>query len=90
VVGKLIQRMMEDVEILNTSSKQFFILINDICHALDLASMLPIIPSNSLKCKKSDVASEKVMPGSASHAVSKRIDDSVKRARSISQRIQYY
>ena len=82
--------MMEEVEILNTSSKQFFILINDICHALDLASMLPIIPSNSLKCKKLDVASEKVMPGFASHAVSKRIDDSVKRARSISQRIQYY
>jgi len=65
VVGKLIQRTKEDVEILNTSSKQIFTLINDIRCAADLASMVPIIPSNFLKCKKSDIAAEKLMPGIA-------------------------
>jgi hypothetical protein len=65
VVGKLIQRTKEDVEILNTSSKQIFTLINDIRCAADLASMVPIIPSNVLKCKKSDIAAEKLMPGIA-------------------------
>jgi hypothetical protein len=48
--GNLI-RTTNDANIINNASSQFFTLVNDMCHAVGLASGVPIIPSNSIKRK---------------------------------------
>jgi len=85
--GQLVKRSPHDAILLNELSGQFFALINDICRAIGLASKVPSIPSNSFRSKRDDVIREKIMPGIASIAITKQIDDTVKRARSVSQRI---
>jgi hypothetical protein len=85
--GQLVKRSPQDAIMLNELSGQFFALINDICRATGLASKVPVLPSNSFKSKRDDVIREKIMPGIASIAITKQIDDTVKRARSVSQRI---
>jgi len=51
-----------------------------------LASKVPIVSSRSYIAKRNDVITEKIMPGIASIAITKQIDDTTKRARSILQR----
>jgi hypothetical protein len=84
--GKLIQRTKHDANIINDALSQFFSLINDICCKADLASKVPIVSSRSYIAKRNDVITEKIMPGIASIAITKQIDDTMKRARSILQR----
>jgi hypothetical protein len=84
--GKLIQRTIHDANIINNASSQFFSLINDICREVDLASKVPVVPSRSYIAKRNDVITEKIMPGITSIAITKQIDDTTKRARSILQR----
>jgi len=84
----LILRSIEDAEIMNRSSSQFFTLVNDVCWKVNLASNVPVVSSHSYTIKKKDVISEKVMPGVASIAITKQIDDAAKRARSALQRIR--
>jgi hypothetical protein len=84
--GKLIQRSTRDVDSINRASNQFFSLLYKICHEVDLAFKVLTVPSNSHKRMRKDVTSEKVMPGIASIAITRQIDDTAKRARSIIQR----
>jgi hypothetical protein len=84
--GKLIQRTIHDANIINNASSQFFSLINDICREVDLALKVPVVPSRSYIAKRNDVITEKKMPGITSIAITKQIDDTTKRARSILQR----
>jgi hypothetical protein len=86
--GKLIQRTQKDADELNEFSRQLFNLLKDNYRAAELASFVSIIPSNSIKKKKYDVASEKIMPGKSSVAISKYLDDAMKRAKNIKQRTQ--
>jgi hypothetical protein len=51
VLGRLIQRTMQDAETLNCASEQFFTLVNDVCQSVDLARKVPIIPSYRNKVK---------------------------------------
>jgi hypothetical protein len=61
VLGRLIQRTMQDAETLNCASEQFFTLVNDVCQSVDLARKVPIIPSYRNKVKIGHIASEKVL-----------------------------
>jgi hypothetical protein len=81
--GKLIQRTIHDVNIINDTLSQFFSLVNDKCHKANLASKVPIVSSRSYTAKRKDVTAEKIMPGIASIAITKQIDDKTKRARSV-------
>ncbi len=74
VLGRLIQRTMQDAETLNCASEQFFTLVNDVCQSVDLARKVPIIPSYRNKVKIGHIASEKVIPGVALIALTKQID----------------
>jgi hypothetical protein len=85
--GKQLLWCKHDAEIIIESSNQFFTLIHEICCKVGLASIVPIIQSNSFKTKRDDVVSEKIMPGVLSCAISKQIDDTGKRLRSIHQSI---
>ncbi len=86
ITGKLIQRTQKDAAMINTLSRQLFTLLNDICQAEELTSIIPIIPFYSIKMKKADVASAKIMPGISSVAISSYLDDTLKRAKNICQR----
>lgn len=77
--GNLI-RTTNDANIINNASSQFFTLVNDMCHAVGLASDLPIIPSNSIKKKISKVATETIMPGIKSYTLSQQLDNRGRRA----------
>jgi len=48
----MIHRSVYDATIINTTSNQFFTLLNDICCEVGLTAKVPIIPSNSFKAKQ--------------------------------------
>jgi hypothetical protein len=85
--GILIHRYIQDVNIINNTSDLFFLLVKDICREVGLAKMVPVIPSQAMHAKKQQIISEKIVPGVASLAITKQIDDTAKRARNILQRI---
>eukprot|EP00590_Aulacoseira_subarctica_P002603 CAMPEP_0172431060 /NCGR_PEP_ID=MMETSP1064-20121228/57072_1 /TAXON_ID=202472 /ORGANISM="Aulacoseira subarctica , Strain CCAP 1002/5" /LENGTH=388 /DNA_ID=CAMNT_0013177531 /DNA_START=30 /DNA_END=1192 /DNA_ORIENTATION=- len=84
--GKLLKRTQCDAERLNNLSSQFFSLIYGICREANLSSMVPIVRASSMNSKRRQVASEKIMPGIASFAISKCLDQAIKRCRRICQR----
>jgi hypothetical protein len=86
--GILIQRSLQDANIINEASGQFFAHLNNICREAGLASKVTIIPSMAINAKKRNAMSEKILPDEiASIAITKQIDDTSKRARSVLQRI---
>jgi hypothetical protein len=87
IAGKLVQQTIHDAIIINDACNQFFTLLNDICHEVELAAIVPIIPSHSFSAKEADIASGKIMQGVSSIAIEKQLDDAVKNAKSIHQRV---
>lgn len=85
--GKLIPRTPEDAALINETSAAFFTLLNDICREANLASMVRVLKPPPGAINKRDIASEKIIPGICSIAISRQIDDSIKRNRSILQRL---
>ena len=86
--GKLIERTAQDAVILNNASAEFFTIITDICREADLASKVPIVPSSATQGKRKDVISGKIMPGIASIAITKSLENADKRVRTVGQRMQ--
>jgi hypothetical protein len=86
--GKLIQHIPSDAQMINDSPIQFFNLIYEICRQMNLSKMVPVLSRANIYEKKHKIATEKVMPGIASTILSKQLDDVVKCAKSIHQRIQ--
>ena len=88
LAGKLVQRLPEDALNLNNASEQLFSIIQDICRKVGLATMVPVLPTASITKKKLAFANEKIIPGIASVPISKQVDDSIKRTRSLYQRLR--
>ena len=86
--GKIIARTVHDATIINTASTDFFTLITDICREAHLDSNFTIVPSSSVQAKKNAIASEKLIPGTCSNALSKNLGEANKRAHSVCKRIQ--
>lgn len=84
--GMLITRTPQDAAIINSTSSEFFQIIDDIRREADLAFKVPIIPSQSINAKKGEIVSEKIMPGVSSSAIPKNLDEAAKRTRSVLQR----
>jgi hypothetical protein len=87
ICGKLIPRTPEDAAFINDTSAEYFSLLNDVCREANLASNVPMIKPPLKITKRREVICEKIMPGVTSIAIGKQIDDTLKRARSILQRI---
>ena len=85
--GKLINRTADDANILNDASAQLFRLINDICRQAGLASMVAEIPSSLIIKNRTKALTGKNMLATTSFPISKQIDDALKKARNIAQRL---
>ena len=87
IAGKLIPRTPQDAAELMSASSQFFEVINNICRDANLAKKVYVLPKSAISSQKRAVAKEKTMPGISSLAVTKKLDDTIKRSRRIRQRI---
>jgi len=87
LAGKLVKRTPLDAKRINTASHEFFTLINDVCRVAGLASMVAFVQSSSSQKKCNEIITGKSMLPTTSFAISKQLDDSTKRARSICQQI---
>jgi len=86
--GKLIQRLPSDAQMINDTSTSFFTIIIEICREAYLAGKVTILPAASIKAKSKAIITEKLLPGVASVAISKQLEDAAKRAKIIYQCIQ--
>jgi len=86
--GKLITRHPKDARRLNDASSEFFKLIQDVCRAVDLTAMVPIVPAASLHKQRQAIRKEKILPGIASIPLTRQLDDTYKRAKKIYQRLR--
>lgn len=84
--GKLIQRTTSDADRLNNLSSQYFTLLQHICREANLSANVPIVQASSMATKRQQVADEKIMPGISSYAISKQLDQAIKRCRTVHQR----
>lgn len=71
--GKLIERTLVDAKIINDASSKLFTLINDVCCQVGLVSKVYILPSASIRKKRTKVITETIMPGLSSFALSNQI-----------------
>jgi hypothetical protein len=85
--GKLITRTPEDAKKLIDASEKFFKIINAVCKQAVLASMVADIPSNISNKRHREALQGKNMLATTSFPISKQIDDTLKRARCILQRV---
>jgi hypothetical protein len=86
--GKLIQRLPQDSDFINTISAQFFETVNYVCRQADLATMANVITAVALKKKRKAIIEGKIIPGIASMPLTKKVDDVLKRSKAIYQRIR--
>lgn len=87
-VGKLVQRLLADAICINNASTQIFDIIRDICRQAQLTNKVNIIPSAAHQRKRMAIATEKIMPNISSAPIAKQINDAIKRARNIYQRLK--
>jgi hypothetical protein len=85
--GRLIQRTSSDAIFLNDMSSKFFEVINDVCRQAKLANQVYTIKAAAVMSKKKAIVEGKIIPGIASFPLTKQLDDALKRARAIHQRI---
>ncbi len=81
--GKLITRTNDDAKTLNDASMEFFSIIYDICRKAELSYKAYSTKMNTANRNQEKIASEKIMLTATSYALSKQLDETAKRARSI-------
>jgi len=86
--GKLMQRMPVDAQIISDMSIKFFDIIYDICREAKITSKVAIVPAAVYQAKQHAISTEKILPGIASLPISKQLDDSLKRTKSLRQQEQ--
>jgi hypothetical protein len=86
--GKLVNRLLVDAICINNASTQIFDIIRDICRQAQLTNKVNIIPSAAHQRKRTAIATEKIMPNISSAPIAKHINDAIKRAQNIYQRLK--
>jgi len=82
------QRMPVDAQIISDMSIKFFDIIYDICREAKITSKVAIVPAAVYQAKQHAISTEKILPGIASLPISKQLDDSLKRTKSLRQQEQ--
>jgi len=86
--GILVQRRPLDAQIICNMSKKFFNILYDICREAKITSKVPIIPAAIYHTKRHAVSTGNLIPGITSLPISKQLNDSLKRTKTLQQRAQ--
>jgi len=86
--GKLVTRLPDDAVCINTASTDFFALIHDICKEAGIVSVVHSLPAATIEKNRRAIKQEKIFPEITSVPLTRQINDTFKRIKSVYHRLR--